>query len=135
LSLLVIAFLVGAGLAVGTDVVDGGSGEALGSLDDFFAVIGFGACGAVVSMLVPWSGSSNRPAILDFVNPTDLTVLRVATGAALALALLVVLQVTDLTEVVGPQAYPWAFAAGFGERIIDKRLDAVDAAARDMEAG
>jgi hypothetical protein len=135
LGILVIGFLVAAGLAVGLDVVDGGSGEALGSLDDFLAVVGFGACGAVLSMLIPWASANNRPAILDFVNPIDLTVLRVATGAALAVALVAVMQVVELSDIVGSQAYPWAFVAGFGERLIDKRLLAVDAAARDTEAG
>ncbi|OWY62819.1 hypothetical protein B7486_56385, partial [cyanobacterium TDX16] len=135
LSVLIIAFLVAAGLAVGFGVVDGGEGEALGGLDDFLAVAGFGACGAVISMLIPWASTTNRPAVLDFVNPIDLTVLRVATGAALAVALVAVLQVVELSDIVGSQAYPWAFVAGFGERTIDKRLHAVDAAARDTEAG
>lgn len=135
LAVLVVAFLVAAGLAVGLGVTEGEAGEVLDSMSEFLSVAGIGACGAVLSMLVPWRLSANRPALVDFVNPTDLVALRIGTGAAMAVAVLVVLQAGDLSGLTGAQAYPWAFAAGFGERLIDKRLASVDESARDLEAG
>ena len=66
--------------------------------------------------------------MLDFLNPLDVTFLRVVMGVGVALALVTVLQ-SDLQaglDLGGVKAYPWAIAAGFSERLLDKRMLAID---------
>lgn len=103
-------------------------GEALRNLDNYVTVAALGGMGVALSLLLPWHRNPTRPAVLDFVNPLDITFLRVVLGVGVALAAVTVLQ-SDLQaglDLGGVKAYPWAIVAGFSERLLDKRLLAID---------
>jgi hypothetical protein len=99
-------------------------GEALRNLDNFVAVAGWGLFGAVISRLVPWRQSATPPPAAEFMHPATLMLVRLLTGAIAVIAVVGVLQ-TDVQSVIainGSEAYPVALAAGFCERLLDRRL-------------
>jgi len=135
-SMLTVAFLLAGAVATLAGIPAGTDGDALSGASAYLTVVTFGAAGAVISLVLPWREKHARPALLDFVNPVDLMVLRIAMGAAFALIFVAVMQagVQGVVQIDGAQAYPWALAAGFSERLLDKRLEGLDAEARDLDA-
>jgi len=135
-ALLTVAFLVAGLGATLVGIPNGGDGDALSSAGRYLTVCTFGAAGAVLSLVLPWREQRPRPALLEFVNPVDLMVLRIAMGAAVALIFVALLQagVQEVVQVFGTQAYPWALAAGFSERLLDRRMASLDAEARDLDS-
>lgn len=124
LGLILLGGAVAAWLS--TSMAD--EGEALRNLDNYVTVAALGGMGVALSLLLPWHRNPTRPAVLDFVNPLDITFLRVVLGVGVAMAVVTVLQ-SDLQaglDLGGVKAYPWAIAAGFSERLLDKRLLAID---------
>jgi hypothetical protein len=135
-SMLTVVFLLAGAAATLVGIPAGSDGDALSGASAYLTVVTFGAAGAVISLVLPWREEHARPALLDFVNPVDLMVLRIAMGAAFALIFVAVMQagVQGVVQIEGAQAYPWALAAGFCERLLDKRLAALDAEARDLDS-
>lgn len=135
-AMLLVAFLVAGALATFAGVPNGGDGDALSGAGPYLTVVAFGAAGALLSLILPWREKVARPALLDFVNPVDLMILRIATGSACALIVVAVLQadVQAVLDLSSTQAYPWALAAGFSERLVDRRLAVLDAEARDLDS-
>jgi hypothetical protein len=135
-AVLTVVFLAAGAAATLAGIPSGDDGGALSGASAYLTVVTFGAAGAVLSLVLPWREKTSRPALLDFVNPLDLMVLRIAMGAAIALIFVAVLQagVQSVVQIEGSQAYPWALAAGFSERLLDRRLAALDAEARDLDS-
>jgi hypothetical protein len=136
LSMLAVGFLLAGAVATLAGIPSSSAGGALSGASAYLTVITFGAAGAVISMILPWREQIARPVLVDFVNPVDLMVLRIALGAAFALIFVAVMQadVISVVQIEGAKAYPWALAAGFSERLIDRRLVSLDAEARDLDA-
>jgi len=127
-GVLLAVILVGGALAAWASTSLADEGEALRNLDNYLTVAALGGMGVALSLLLPWHRKPTRPAVLDFLNPLDVTFLRLVLGVGVALALVTVLQ-SDLQaglDLGGVKAYPWAIAAGFSERLLDKRLLFID---------
>ena len=136
LSMLTVAFLLGGAVATLAGIPAAADGGALSGISAYLSVVVFGAAGAVISLILPWREKTQRPALLDFVNPVDLMVLRIALGAAFGLVFVAVMQaeVLSVVQIDGAKAYPWALAAGFSERLVDRRLASLDDEARDLDS-
>jgi hypothetical protein len=136
LSMLAVGFLLAGAVATLAGIPAAAGGDALSGASAYLTVVVFGAAGAVISMIVPWREKISRPVLVDFVNPVDLMVLRISLGAAFALIFVAVMQadVLSVVQIEGAKAYPWALAAGFSERLIDRRLVSLDQEARDLES-
>lgn len=135
-SMLTVLFLLAGAFATLVGIPAGSDGDALSGASAYLTVVTFGAAGAVISLVLPWREKRPRPALLDFVNAVDLMILRISMGAAFALIFVAVMQagVQDVVQIDGAQAYPWALAAGFSERLLDRRLEGLDAEARDLDS-
>ena len=109
---------------VGVSVVNppAGESEALRNVGNLAAVMTAGALGAAVSLLVPWRREA--PPAAEFLHPTSLLLIRIVVGTAAAVVVAVVLQSggQGVIEADEPLAYVWALAAGFAERLVDRRL-------------
>jgi hypothetical protein len=136
LSMLAVGFLLAGAVATLAGIPSSSDGGALSGASAYLTVVTFGAAGAVISLILPWREKIARPVLVDFVNPVDLMVLRIALGAAFALIFVAVMQadVISVVQIEGAKAYPWALAAGFSERLIDRRLVSLDEEARDLDA-
>jgi hypothetical protein len=131
-GVLLAALLVGGALAAWWSTSLADEGEALRNLDNYLTIGALGAMGVALSLLLPLRRAAARPAVLEFLNPLDVTFLRVVLGVGVAIAVVTVLQ-SDLQaglDLGGVKAYPWAIAAGFSERLLDRRLLALDEEAR-----
>lgn len=121
---LALVLIVLGALSAWIGVVDAGEGDALRNLDNYAAVVAWGGIGVVVSMILPFGRDSAGPAAA-FLRPSTEMAVRLVLGITCAVAAVVVLQsgvqeVLDLTEA---KAYPFAIAAGFSERLLDRRFD------------
>jgi hypothetical protein len=136
LSMLTLAFLLGGAVATLAGIPAADDGGALSGASPYLSVVIFGAAGAVISMILPWREKTARPVLIDFVNQVDLMVLRISLGAAFALIFVAIMQadVLSVVQIDGAKAYPWALAAGFSERLIDRRLVSLDDEARDLDS-
>ena len=129
IGVLLAALIVGGAVAawLATSLAD--EGEALRNLDNYLTICALGGLGVALSLLLPWRRSGGRAAVLDFLHPLDVTFLRLVLGIGVAVAVVPVLQ-SDLQaglDLGGVKAYPWAIAAGFSERLLDRRMTMADA--------
>ena len=125
LAVLIFGGAVAAWLS--TSLAD--EGEALRNLDNYLTICALGGMGVALSLLLPWRRIGGRPQVLDFLHPLDVTFLRLVLGIGVAVAVVTVLQ-SDLQaglDLAGVKAYPWAIAAGFSERLLDRRMAMADA--------
>lgn len=133
IGVLLAALIIGGAVAawLATSLAD--EGEALRNLDNYLTICALGGLGVALSLLLPWRRASGRAAVLDFLNPLDVTFLRLGLGIGVAVAVVTVLQ-SDLQaglDLGGVKAYPWAIAAGFSERLLDRRMAMTDAEVDD----
>lgn len=129
IGVLLAALIVGGAIAAWLSTSLADEGEALRNLDNYLTICALGGLGVALSLLLPWRRSGGRPQVLDFLHPLDVTFLRLVLGIGVAVAVVTVLQ-SDLQaglDLAGVKAYPWAIAAGFSERLLDRRMAMADA--------
>ena len=129
IGVLLAALIAGGAVAawLATSLAD--EGEALRNLDNYLTLCALGGLGVALSLLLPWRRATGRAAVVDFLHPLDVTFLRLVLGIGVAVAVVTVLQ-SDLQaglDLGGVKAYPWAIAAGFSERLLDRRMAMADA--------
>lgn len=129
IGVLLAALIAGGAVAawLATSLAD--EGEALRNLDNYLTICALGGLGVALSLLLPWRRATGRAAVVDFLHPLDVTFLRLVLGIGVAVAVVTVLQ-SDLQaglDLGGVKAYPWAIAAGFSERLLDRRMAMADA--------
>lgn len=129
IGVLLATLIAGGAVAAWLSTSLADEGEALRNLDNYLTICALGGLGVALSLLLPWRRSGGRPQVLDFLNPLDVTFLRLVLGIGVAVAVVTVLQ-SDLQaglDLAGVKAYPWAIAAGFSERLLDRRMAMADA--------
>lgn len=120
-AVLLASMLIIGGALVLFDLPVDVEGTVLARFGTYTTIVGLGLAGAIVSRSI--AGESEEGQLVQAaMNPTLIHVLRLSLGGAAALVLLLFLQ-SDLQGVVsavGFNAYPFAVAAGFAERLVDR---------------
>ena len=120
-AILLAGMVVLVGLAVLFDLPVDVGGTVLSGFGTYVTIVGLGMAGAIVSRAI--AGESDQGYVVQAsMNPMLVHLLRIGLGGAAALFVLLYLQsgIQGLIDATGINAYPFALAAGFGERIIDR---------------
>ena len=118
---LLASMLVLLGLAVLLNLPVDVGGTVLSGIGTYLTVLGLGMAGAVVSRAI--AGETEEGHLVQAsLNPVLVHLLRVSLGGAGALICLLYLQsgIQGLISATGLNAYPFALAAGFSERFVDR---------------
>ncbi len=134
-ALLLWSVLILAGLAVSLGLPGSSPGRVLSSFGSYVTVVGLGVAGAVISRAL--AGENNRgQQVQAAMNPLLIHLFRLGLGGTAALVVVVLLQanVQGLLDASGPNAYPFALAAGFTERLADRVFASTERSCRDLAA-
>jgi hypothetical protein len=134
-AILLTTMLILMGAAVLFDLPVDVDGTVLSGISTYVTIVGLGIAGAIVSRAI--AGESNEGhAVQAALNPILVHVLRIALGGASALVVLVFLQsgIQGLISAVGFTAYPFAVAAGFSERFVDRVFARTERSCAEMAA-
>ncbi|MCJ7726654.1 MAG: hypothetical protein MUP76_09750, partial [Acidimicrobiia bacterium] len=132
-AMLLVGMLTVVGLAVMFDIPVDVGGTVLAGFATYVTIVGLGFVGAIVSRAIA-SDADAGYVVQSSMNPMLVHLLRIGLGGASALFVLLYLQsgIQGLIDATGINAYPFALAAGFGERIVDRVFSRTQQGCADM---